>query len=92
MHVSPRDSLRLLAQNTWSARRDDGVTQLGAWNARQVHRSRLYRYQWRHGRTLSLGVANDKLPLVEERSTALTFKLQWEVRVAVTAQGDVDLT
>lgn len=44
-----------------------------------MHRSLLYRYQWQHGRTLSLGVASDKLPLVEERSTALTFKLQWEV-------------
>ena len=79
LHFSPRDSLRLLAQNTWAARRDDGVTQLEAWNERQVHRSLLYRYQWQHGRTLSLGVASDKLPLVEERSTALTFKLQWEV-------------
>ena len=79
VHFSARDSLRLLAQNTWAARRDDGVTQLEAWNERQVHRSLLYRYQWRHGRNLSLGVVNDKLPLVEERNTSLTFKLQWEV-------------
>jgi len=78
VHFSARDSIRLLAQNTWAARRDDGVTQLEAWNERQVHRSLLYRYQWRHGRNLSLGVVSDRLPLVQERSTALTFKLQWE--------------
>lgn len=79
LHFSPRDSLRLLAQNTWAARRDDGVTQLQAWHERQIHRSLLYRYQWRHGRTVSLGVVDDKLPLVDERSKSLTFKLQWEV-------------
>lgn len=79
VHFSPRDSLRLLAQNTWAARRDDGVTQLEAWNERQVHRSLLYRYQWRHGRTLSLGFVDDKLPLVDENDRSLTFKLQWEV-------------
>jgi hypothetical protein len=79
LHFSPRDSLRLLAQNTWAARRDDGVTQLPAWNERQIHRSLLYRYQWRHGRIVSLGVVDDKLPLVDERSKSLTFKLQWEV-------------
>lgn len=79
LHFSARDSVRLLAQNTWAARRDDGVTQLEAWNDRQVHRSLLYRYQWRVGRTVSLGVVDDKLPLVDERSRSLTFKLQWEV-------------
>lgn len=79
VHFSPRASLRLLAQNTWAARRDDGVTQLEAWNDRQVHRSLLYRYQWRHARTVSLGVVDDKLPLVDERLRSLTFKLQWEV-------------
>lgn len=79
LHFSPRDSLRLLAQNSWAARRDDGVTQLPAWNERQIHRSLLYRYQWRHGRVVSLGVVDDKSPLVDERNTSLTFKLQWEV-------------
>jgi hypothetical protein len=79
LHFSARDSVRLLAQNTWAARRDDGVTQLEAWNDRQVHRSLLYRYQWRVGRTVSLGIVDDKLPLVDERSRSLTFKLQWEV-------------
>lgn len=79
LHFSSRDSLRLLAQNTWAARRDDGVTQLEAWNDRQIHRSLLYRYQWRVGRTVSFGVVDDKLPLADERSRSLTFKLQWEV-------------
>ncbi|WP_229519765.1 carbohydrate binding family 9 domain-containing protein [Massilia oculi] len=79
LHFSSRDSLRLLAQNTWAARRDDGVTQLEAWNDRQIHRSLLYRYQWRVGRTVSFGIVDDKLPLVDERSRSLTFKLQWEV-------------
>ena len=79
LHFSSRDSLRLLAQNTWAARRDDGVTQLEAWNDRQIHRSLLYRHQWRVGRTVSFGVVDDKLPLADERSRSLTFKLQWEV-------------
>ena len=79
LHFSARDSVRILAQNTWAARRDDGVTQLAAWNDRQVHRSVLYRYQWKHGRIVSFGVVDDKLPLTDERSRSLTFKLQWEV-------------
>lgn len=79
LHFSSRDSLRLLAQNTWAARRDDGVTQLEAWNDRQVHRSLLYRYQWRIGRTVSVGIVDEVLPVVDERRRSLTFKLQWEV-------------
>jgi len=79
LHFSARDSLRLLAQNTWSARRDDGVTQLEAWRERQVHRSLLYRYQWRHGRIASAGYVDEKMPLVDRRSKSLTLKLQWEL-------------
>lgn len=79
LHFSARDSLRLLAQNTWAARRDDGVTRLEAWNERQVHRSLLYRYQWRHGRIVSAGYVDEKLPLVGNRSKSLTLKLQWEI-------------
>ncbi|WP_229440720.1 hypothetical protein [Massilia sp. BSC265] len=79
LHFSARDSLRLLAQNTWGARRDDGVTQLEAWNERQVHRSLLYRYQWRHGRIASAGYVIEKMPLVGTRSKSLTLKLQWEI-------------
>lgn len=79
LHLTPRDSLRLLAQNTWSARRDDGVTQLEAWNERQVHRSLLYRYLWRHGRSLSVGYVDEKMPLVGDRGKSLTLKLQYEI-------------
>ena len=79
LHFSARDSVRILAQNTWAARRDDGVTQLAAWNDRQIHRSVLYRYQWRHGRTVSVGVTDDTLPLLDERVRSMTFKWQWEV-------------
>lgn len=79
LHFTPRDSLRLLAQNTWGARRDDGVTQLAAWNDRQIHRSLLYRHLWRHGRSTSLGYTDDKSPFTGDRAKALTFKLQWEV-------------
>ncbi|SFD92682.1 hypothetical protein SAMN05216204_14615 [Massilia yuzhufengensis] len=79
LHFSRRDSIRLLAQNTWAARRDDGVTQLETWRERQVHRSLLYRYQWRHGRIVSAGYVDEKLPLVGNRSKSLTLKLQWEI-------------
>lgn len=37
---------------------------LEAWNERQVHRSLLYRYQWRHGRVVSAGYVDEKMPLV----------------------------
>lgn len=79
LHFSARDSLRLLAQNTWSARRDDGVTTLEEWRDRQVHRSLLYRYQWRHGRIVSAGYVDEKMPLVDRRMKSLTLKLQWEI-------------
>ena len=79
LHFTPHDSLRLLAQNTWAARRDDGITQLEAWNERQVHRSLLYRHLWRHGRSVSAGYVDDKLPLAASRSKSLTVKLQWEL-------------
>ncbi len=79
LHFSARDSLRLLAQNTWAARRDDGITGLETWNERQVHRSLLYRYQWRHGRIVSAGYVDEKMPLVARRSKSLTLKLQWEI-------------
>ena len=74
--------VRVLRIEADAAPRDDGVTQLPALNDRQIHHSLLYRYQWRHGRIVSLGVVDDKLPLVDERSQSLAFKLQWEVRGA----------
>ncbi|MFC0253038.1 hypothetical protein [Massilia consociata] len=79
LHLSPRDSVRLLAQNTWAARRDDGVSQLEAWNEREVHRSLLVRHLWRHGRAVSAGYVDEKRPLARERSKSLTLKLQWEI-------------
>lgn len=79
LHFSPRDSLRVLAQNTWAARRDDGITRLPAWNERQVHRSVLYRYRWKHGRTISAGYVDDRMPLERSSTRALTVQLQWEI-------------
>lgn len=79
LHFSPRDSLRLLAQNTSSARRDDGVTELDLWAERQTHRSLLYRHVWRHGRSMSAGLVKDKTPDPAVSNTALTIKFQWEV-------------
>ncbi|WP_143745801.1 hypothetical protein [Massilia sp. KIM] len=79
LHFSPRDSLRLLAQNTWAARRDDGITQLPAWNERQIHRSLLYRYRWRHGRSVSTGYVDDRQPVQGSKRRALTVQMQWEV-------------
>lgn len=52
---------------------------LEAWNERQVHRSLLYRYQWRHGRVVSAGYVDEKMPLVGNRGKSLTLKLQWEI-------------
>lgn len=79
LHFSPRDSLRLLAQNTWAARRDDGVTQLPLWGERQLHRSVLYRYRWRHGRTVSAGFVTDRMPFLDDANKAFTVQMQWEV-------------
>ena len=79
LHVTPNDSLRLLAQNTAGARRDDGVTNLEPWAEKQLHRSLLYRHLWRHGRSLSVGYARDRTPAPRVTNQALTVKFQWEV-------------
>ena len=79
LHVTPRDSLRLLAQNTAGARRDDGVTSLEPWAEKQLHRSLLYRHLWRHGRSLSVGYSRDKQRAPWVTNEALTVKFQWEV-------------
>ncbi|MBQ5949995.1 hypothetical protein [Massilia sp. ST3] len=79
LHFSPRDSLRVLAKNTWAARRDDGITQLEAWDDRQIHRSVLYRYRWRHERTVSAGYDDDRMPLARSSTRALTVQVQWEI-------------
>ena len=79
LHVTPRDSLRLLLQNTAAARRDDGLSGLDPWAERGQHRSLLYRHLWRHGRSLALGLSRDTRPLTREADKSLTVKLQWEI-------------
>lgn len=79
LHFSARDALRLLAQNTASTRRDDGVSGLAPWAERGAHRSLLYRRLYRHGRSLSLGYAQDRASAADTVNRSLTFKVQWEV-------------
>ncbi len=79
LHFTPADSLRLLAQNTAAARRDDGVSGLEPWAERQVHRSLLYRHLWRHGRSLSVGYSRDRTRAPDTVSKSLTVKFQWEM-------------
>lgn len=79
LHFTPADSLRLLAQNTSAARREDGVSGLEPWADRQMHRSLLYRHLWRHGRSLSVGYSRDKTRAPDTVSKSLTVKFQWEV-------------
>jgi hypothetical protein len=79
LHFTANDSLRLLAQNTSSSRRDDGIAGLAPWAERGSHRSLLYRHLWRHGRALSVGYARDRASERDARSKSLTVKLQWEV-------------
>lgn len=78
LHWSPRNSLRLLAQNTRAARRDDGVSSLAPWMEKQVHGSLLYRHLWRHGRSLSVGVTHDRQQPPSATNQAVTIKFQWE--------------
>ena len=79
LHLSARDSLRLLAQNTRAARRDDGVSGLEPWADKQMHRSLLYRHLWRHGRSLSAGFTHDRQQPPSVLNKAVTVKFQWEV-------------
>ncbi len=79
LHFTPADSLRLLAQNTSAARRDDGVSGLEPWADRQMHRSLLYRHLWRHGRSLSVGYSRDKTRAPDTVGKSLTVKFQWEM-------------
>ena len=79
LHFTPADSLRLLAQNTSAARRDDGVSGLEPWADRQMHRSLLYRHLWRHGRSLSVGFARDRTRAPDTVGKSLTVKFQWEM-------------
>lgn len=79
LHFTPRDSLRILAQNTAYARRVDAPSGLDAYADRQVHRSVLYRHLWRHGRSFSLAWSTDRTrdPTVLEQ--IVTVKFQWEI-------------
>jgi hypothetical protein len=79
LHFSASDSLRLLAQNTSSSRRDDGVSGLAPWAERGSHRSLLYRHLWRHGRLLSVGYSRDRASAANTVNKSLTVKMQWEV-------------
>ncbi|WP_338760203.1 hypothetical protein [Massilia sp. METH4] len=79
LHFTASDSLRLLAQNTSSSRRDDGVSGLAPWAERGSHRSVLFRHLWRHGRSLSVGWSRDRASEANTVNTSLTVKMQWEV-------------
>ncbi|GGY67246.1 hypothetical protein [Pseudoduganella albidiflava] len=79
LHFTASDSLRLLAQNTSSSRRDDGVSGLAPSADRGSHRSLLYRHLWRHGRSLSVGYSRDRASEGNAVNGSLTVKMQWEV-------------
>jgi hypothetical protein len=79
LHFTAADSLRLLAQTTSAARRDDGVSGLEPWAERQMHRSLLYRHLWRHGRSMSVGFSRDRTRDPDTTNKSLTVKVQWEV-------------
>jgi len=79
LHFTAADSLRLLAQTTSAARRNDGVSGLEPWAERQIHRSLLYRHLWRHGRSMSVGFSRDRTRDPNTTNKSLTLKFQWEV-------------
>lgn len=78
VHFGPRDSLRLLAQNTAFERRFDAAG-LGPESQREIHRSLLYRHLWRHGRSMSLAYSADRLQPWAPASRIATLKFQWEI-------------
>jgi hypothetical protein len=77
LHLSARDSIRILAQDTFSGRRADDAVRLDAWSQRQRHRSLLYRHVWRHERALSAGLSRDSSNDPQGENTALVLKMQW---------------
>ncbi|MES2324084.1 MAG: hypothetical protein V4633_17640 [Pseudomonadota bacterium] len=79
LHFTPRDSLRVLAQNTAYARRVDPRAGLDAYADRQVHRSLLYRHLWRHGRSFSLAWSADRSRNPDLLEKVVTAKFQWEI-------------
>ncbi len=79
LHFTPRDSVRLLAQNTAYARRIDFKAGLEAYSDRQVHRSLLYRHLWQHGRSFSLAWSADRSRNPDVLEKSVTAKFQWEI-------------
>lgn len=79
LHVTARDSLRLLAQNTAYTRRASAPAGLDAFAERQVHRSLLYRHLWRHGRSVSVAWSADRTRNPEVLEKVATVKFQWEM-------------
>ncbi|MFC4159122.1 hypothetical protein [Chitinimonas lacunae] len=77
LHLSPRDSLRWIAQNTLLEHRADVRADIEPWAERERHRSLLYRHSWGHGRSWSAGWVRERAPGRESRE--LTVKLQWEL-------------
>lgn len=77
LHLSPSDSIRLLAQDTFSGRRADPLARLDFWAQRQRHRSLLYRHVWRHERALSAGLSRDTSNDPSMENTSLVLKMQW---------------
>lgn len=77
LHLSASDSIRVLAQNTFSGRRADDLAQLDVWSQRQRHRSLLYRHVWRHERSVSAGLSRDASNDPSVDTTSLVLKMQW---------------
>ncbi|WUR15327.1 hypothetical protein E7V67_009550 [[Empedobacter] haloabium] len=85
LHMSARDSLRAIVQNTSAARLEgtiDGEAVrfdlVEPWRDRARHRSLLYRHMPRLGRSLSLGLTTDVNGALPGKSRGVTAKLQWE--------------
>ncbi|MDQ1830399.1 hypothetical protein [Massilia scottii] len=77
LHLSASDSIRVLAQDTFSGRRADDLARLDVWSQRQRHRSMLYRHVWRHERSVSAGLSRDTSNDPSVQTTSLVLKMQW---------------
>ncbi|MFP5392922.1 MAG: hypothetical protein ACLGI6_15470, partial [Gammaproteobacteria bacterium] len=79
LHMSARDSIRVIAQQVASDRYEGTRVVMEPWSERAPHRSVLYRYIHRHGRTFSLGATSDANGTLPGKSKGVTAKLQWEM-------------
>ncbi|HSI59045.1 MAG TPA: DUF5916 domain-containing protein [Ideonella sp.] len=77
LHVSARDSLRLIAQNTRDFRRSDALAGLESYADRQRHRSLMFRREWGYGRSWSVGLVREREDPLRDRYEELFLKLQW---------------